>query len=103
MAVEKVVPIVEEEVLEIEIVPEEEEVSFDPSNTVLLEDGGAVVNYEENDDESEEDFDANLAENMDDDELGELTSQLLSDYKDDLESRQEWPRRKCDAVPKSSV
>ena len=90
MAVEKVVPIVEEEVLEIEIVPEEEEVSFDPSNTVLLEDGGAVVNYEENDDESEEDFDANLAENMDDDELGELTSQLLSDYKDDLESRQEW-------------
>ena len=51
MAVEKVVPILEEETVEIEVTPVEEEVAFDPSNTVLLDDGSAVVNYEEEENE----------------------------------------------------
>jgi hypothetical protein len=90
MAVEKVVPILEEETVEIEVTPVEEEVTFDPSNTVLLDDGSAVVNYEEEENESEDNFSANLAENMEDSQLGELTNELLAAYKDDLESRAEW-------------
>jgi len=90
MAVEKVVPLLEEETIEIEIAPVEDEVSFDSESTVMLEDGGAVINYEEDEDESEDEFDANLAEDMSDSELGELTSELISAYKDDLESRSEW-------------
>ena len=90
MAVEKVVPILEEETVEVEVTPVEEEVTFDPSNTVLLDDGSAVVNYEEEENESEDDFSANLAENMEDSQLGELTNELLAAYKDDLESRAEW-------------
>lgn len=90
MAVEKVVPILEEETVEIEVTPVDEEVTFDPSNTVLLDDGSAVVNYEEEENESEDDFSANLAENMEDSQLGELTNELLAAYKDDLESRAEW-------------
>ena len=90
MAVEKVVPILEEETIEVELTPVEEEVTFDPSNTVLLDDGSAVVNYEEEENESEDNFSANLAENMEDSQLGELTNELLAAYKDDLESRAEW-------------
>ncbi len=90
MAVEKVVPILEEETVEIEVTPVDEEVTFDPSNTVLLDDGSAVVNYEEEENEAEDDFSANLAENMEDSQLGELTNELLAAYKDDLESRAEW-------------
>jgi hypothetical protein len=42
--------------------------------------------------EAEEDFYANIAQDMDDTILGRLASGLLSDYKKDRESRKEWEK-----------
>ena len=42
--------------------------------------------------EEEEDFYANIAQDMDDTILGRLASGLLSDYKKDRESRKEWEK-----------
>ena len=59
-----------EEPVEIEVVTEETIVSDEP--------------------EIEEDFYANLAENMDDNELGIISSDLVADFENDKSSRDEW-------------
>ena len=94
MAVEKsIAQLVEtpSEELEIEVVEEEQPSLFSEDDTVMLEDGGAIVGYVEEDENDEEgDFYANLAEEMDERDLQELSSDLIASYKDDLESRQDW-------------
>ena len=93
MAVEKSIAqqmeLPNEEEMEIEV-EEVEAPAFDAENTVMLEDGGAIVGYEETDDEETGAFYDNLAEEMDDALLGELASELLGSYREDLESRQDW-------------
>src|SRR5210317_1252274 len=59
-----------EEPVEIEVVTEETIISDEP--------------------EIEEDFYANLAENMDDNELGIISSDLVADFENDKSSRDEW-------------
>ena len=94
MAVEKSIVAMFEapsEELEIEVIDEEQPSLFSEDDTVMLEDGGAIVGYEEEDENDEEgDFYANLAEDMDERDLQELSSDLIASYKDDLESRQDW-------------
>ena len=63
---------------------------FESDETVMLEDGSAIVGYIESEEDTSEDFYANLTEEMDDGELEDLSSELISSYKDDLESRQDW-------------
>jgi hypothetical protein len=63
---------------------------FASNDTVMLEDGGAIVGFIEDDKDSETDFYSNLAEEMDESELQTLSSELLASYKDDVDSRQEW-------------
>lgn len=93
MAVEKSIAqqmeLPNEEEMEIEV-EEVEAPAFDAENTVMLEDGGAIVGYEETDDEETGAFYDNLAEEMDDALLGELASELVGSYREDLESRQDW-------------
>ena len=62
--------------------------SFDAEDTVMLEDGGAIVGFEETPNETG--FNENLAEELPDDYLGELASDLLGSYEEDASSRQEW-------------
>ena len=95
MAIEKKKPIelvTDEEDIEIEVDDQEsEEISFDPENTVLLDDGSAVVNYEETSTQGgQDDFYKNLADDIDDSSLNEIASDLIESYKEDLESRQDW-------------
>jgi hypothetical protein len=45
-----------------------------------------------------EDFDANLAEYMDDGELQSLASELLSDFEDDISSRKDWMQTYVDGL-----
>ena len=94
MAVEKSIVAMFEapsEELEIEVIEEEQPSLFSEDDTVMLEDGGAIVGYEEEDEKDEEgDFYVNLAEEMDERDLQELSSDLIASYKDDLESRQDW-------------
>ena len=76
--------------VEVEAVIDEETPSFASDDTVMLEDGSAIVGYVEEEKDFEGDFYSNLAEEMEEGELDELASELLASYKDDLESRQDW-------------
>mgnify|MGYP003147029466 CR=1 FL=1 len=84
MAVEKsIAQLVEtpSEELEIEVVEEEQPSLFSEDDTVMLEDGGAIVGYVEEDENDEEgDFYVNLAEEMDERDLQELSSNLIASF-----------------------
>ena len=67
--------------LEIEIV--------DPE-MVRLDDGSVEITIVPGDEDGETEFDANLAEVIDDRELQSLASDLLEAYKNDLASRKDW-------------
>ena len=54
------------------------------------EDGGAVIDFDPSMREISTDFFANLAEDMDDRELGSIASELTSDFDANKSSRQEW-------------
>ena len=62
-------------------------------NVVVLEteDGGMLIDFDPTDEINEEpEFDDNLAEFIDDRELGRLSSELVSLAKSDLDSRKDW-------------
>ena len=48
--------------------------------------------------ESTDDFDANLAEYMDEGELQELAGDLLSDFEDDIDARKDWMQTYVDGL-----
>jgi hypothetical protein len=48
--------------------------------------------------ESDEDFEANLAESMDEEALQMLASELLGDYDDDVQSRKDWMQTYVDGL-----
>jgi hypothetical protein len=54
------------------------------------EEGGAVIDFDPSMREASTDFFANLAEDMDDRELGSIASELTSDFDANKSSRQEW-------------
>ena len=74
-----------DEGIEIEIV-DPEEVTIHMGNTEIKI--GSV----------EDDFDANLAEEIDSDVISELVSDLLSDFDDDVNSRKEWMQTYVDGL-----
>jgi hypothetical protein len=49
-------------------------------------------------DPNEDDFDANIAEEMGDSELATLASELLSDFEDDISSRKDWMQTYVDGI-----
>jgi len=49
-------------------------------------------------DPNEDDFDANIAEEMGDSELALLASELLGDYEDDISSRKDWMQTYVDGI-----
>ena len=57
-------------------------------NVEMTEDGGALINPLEQQEEVE--FDSNLAEYMDEKDLQDISSDLIGDYKEDSSSREEW-------------
>ena len=57
-------------------------------NVEMTDDGGAIINPVET--PPEDRFDANLAEFIDDEDLQNLSSDLMQEYKDDKSSRDEW-------------
>ena len=57
-------------------------------NIEMTEDGGALVNPI--DEQEEVQFDSNLAEYMDEKDLQDISSDLIGDYKEDSSSREEW-------------
>jgi hypothetical protein len=57
-------------------------------NIEMTEDGGALVNPM--DEQEEVEFDSNLAEYIDEKDLQDMSSDLVGDYKEDSSSREEW-------------
>ena len=79
-----------EEPLELEIEIE------DPESVELSIDGTPILRMEEGDDE--EDFNANLAEQMSDGELTSLAGDLLGDFDSDISSRKDWIQTYVDGL-----
>jgi hypothetical protein len=79
-----------EDPIEIEIEvenPESVEVSIDGTPILRMEEG-----------EDEDDFNANLAESMDDGELTELAGDLIGDFDSDISSRKDWIQTYVDGL-----
>ena len=62
--------------------------SLTVENVEMTDDGGAIVNPIA--DEIDSEFDQNLAELVADEDLTDISSDLISDYKEDKSSREEW-------------
>ena len=78
-----------DEVISVEMpVPDSE---FDNIVVLETEDGGMLIDFDPEDEIDEVvEFDDNLADFMDDRELGKLSSELVSLAKSDLDSRKDW-------------
>ena len=79
-----------EEPLDIEIEIE------DPESVELSIDGMEILRVEEGD--GDDDFNANLAEEMSDGELTELAGDLLGDFDSDISSRKDWIQTYVDGL-----
>jgi len=66
------------------------EIEIEDPESVSIEMDGLEITFEPEEDWGEGGFDANLAEDMDDDMLQSLASELIADVDSDLESRKEW-------------
>jgi hypothetical protein len=68
----------------------------DPESVTIGIDGVPILEIESGEDE--DDFDVNLAEEMDESELQSLASELVSDYEDDVSSRKDWMQTYVDGL-----
>ena len=78
----------EEPALEIEI--------EDPESVTIGIDGMEIVIEPE--EESDDDFDANLAEYLDEGEMAQIVGDLLGDFDDDIASRKDWMQTYVDGL-----
>jgi len=85
---------VEEEMMTTE--PDLEIEIEDPEALRISVDGEPILEIEEVD--VEDDFNANLAEDMDDGELTELAGDLLGSFQDDMDSRKDWMQTYVDGL-----
>ena len=89
MAIEKALPGSGEpddgsvEEIEIEIVNPE-------AVSIETPDGGVVIDFDPDANEDDIEFGANLAEHLDDSELGSITSEVVGAFEADRNSRSEW-------------
>ena len=69
----------------------------DPESVEIGIDGMPILRIEE-EEPSDKDFDANLAEYMSEDDLQSLASDLVSDFDDDVSSRKDWMQTYVDGI-----
>ena len=69
----------------------------DPESVEIGIDGMPILRIEE-EEPSDKDFDANLAEYMSEDELQSLASDLVGDFDDDVNSRKDWMQTYVDGI-----
>ena len=73
------------------------EIEIEDPESVAIKAGGVEVILSP-EPEGPDDFDANLAEFMDDDELSSLATDLLSDFQSDVDSRKDWIQTYVDGI-----
>lgn len=92
MAIDKAI-IQEPEFIEAEPI----EIEIEDPESVAIKAGGLEVIFEP-EPETADDFDANLAEYMSEDDLSQLATELLSDYQSDVDSRKDWIQTYVDGI-----
>ena len=81
----------EEDLLEVEVPEDMEMPSMENIEIIPEEDGAVVIDFGTNEQFGPpEDFYSNLAENLDDSELSEISNQLLEEYESNKGSRRDW-------------
>ena len=73
------------------------EISIEDPESVEISAGPLTIEIKP-DQESEDDFNANLAEYIDEDELQMLASDLISDFEDDISARKDWMQTYVDGL-----
>jgi hypothetical protein len=68
----------------------------DPESVTIGLDGEPILEFTK--EEAEDDFNKNLAEDMSEDTLQSLASELVSDYEDDVGSRKDWMQTYVDGL-----
>ena len=66
------------------------QIEIEDPEAVTIKAGGMEIELNPKDEEGEGDFDENIAEEMDDRELGMLAGDLLGEYDADVTSRKDW-------------
>jgi hypothetical protein len=93
LAIEKVTPATPVDGL-IEQEEQEEEVKVSIKNpeavSIETEDGGMLIDFDPQDEQMESEFNSNLVNFIDDQELDKIGSELISAYNMDKDSRKEW-------------
>ena len=86
---------------EIEVIPEQtREEAIQEAASILVSEEGVFTEDELNEEEVavNDDFHANLAENLEPTDLSKLSSELIDSIKNDLESRSEWEKTYTDGL-----
>jgi hypothetical protein len=73
------------------------EIEIEDPESVAIKAGGLEIVLEP-EPETADDFDANLAEYMDEDDLAELATDLLADFQSDVDSRKDWIQTYVDGI-----
>ena len=73
------------------------EIEIEDPEAVKIHADGLEIDIEKKE-PSDEDFDANLAEYINERDLTELVSDLLADFEDDLGSRKDWMQTYVDGL-----
>jgi virulence-associated protein VagC len=73
------------------------EIEIEDPESVAIRAGGMEIVLEP-EPETAEDFDANLAEYMSEDDLSELATELLADFQSDVDSRKDWMQTYVDGI-----
>ena len=83
--------LMEEDLLEVEVPEDMQMPSMENIEIIPEEDGAVVIDFGTNEQYGPpEDFYSNLAENLDDSELSEISNQLLEEYESNKGSRRDW-------------
>jgi hypothetical protein len=77
--------------------PDEIEIEIEDPESVAITAGGMTIEIEPGD-EHDDEFNANLADEMSEGDLTELASELLGDYETDLDSRKDWLNTYADGI-----
>jgi hypothetical protein len=77
--------------------PEALEIEIEDPESVTIGTDGFKLEIRKGDPD-EDDFDANIAEEMGDSELATLASELLNDFEDDISSRKDWMQTYVDGL-----
>lgn len=74
------------------------EIEIEDPESVSIRAGNEEIEIEPGEDEADEDFSANLAEEMDDDDLQSIASDLLAEFDEDISSRKDWIQTYVDGL-----